>query len=501
MTIKEMAVKYYHLEKLNAEAEFSKAELEKNHHAKQKGLFNKIEELQLGITQSNQIIEKLSVFKSTFGDGQDQSFEDSLQLQKPLEMNPRAFLECNVKQGERLDLQFSEMLDCQLDDFEFQISQLSRKREILALTNSNAVDRENSHKLELREINVSFKKRIDQINEQQRLLQSHMIELKNTLSLKTDDVVSIRPMTEALRKYSTRLLLSKDDGVTFNVFPSTPYCKGCNEKVAMCPHRQTNFTIQIPPSTTHLKLEHAPLKFRTSHLKADFDKIENFDTDGEIIKYEKPFSTLWSDFYEKRGCKKPRLVRIYPLAKLIDYMEEIYDARSLFEETLDEEACTKKGVAVRFIEFFNEFMERRYLVREIAAKPIYDIYMSLIRHSSDSLRVKIFAQTLGGEHDAIWNYLRLISRLISKYEPLDSKQYRNFLTVLYPARTVEMYEQMELEFIAYSKNRFSREFVEDHIMHMLLSEIEPNFTFVLVFNLVFKMFEKGRCTIKGKINI
>ena len=41
-----------------------------------------------------------------------------------------------------------------------------------------------------------------------------------------------------------------------------------------------------------------------------------------------------------------------------------------------------------------------------------------------------------------------------------------------------MYEQMELEYVAFSKNRFSIELVQDHLIHMILTKIEPNYKFV-----------------------
>ena len=47
-----------------------------------------------------------------------------------------------------------------------------------------------------------------------------------------------------------------------------------------------------------------------------------------------------------------------------------------------------------------------------------------------------------------------------------------------------MYEQMELELIAFGKNKLSREVIEDHLIHMLLSGIEPNQSFVSTHKLI-----------------
>lgn len=38
---------------------------------------------------------------------------------------------------------------------------------------------------------------------------------------------------------------------------------------------------------------------------------------------------------------------------------------------------------------------------------------------------------------------------------------------------------MELEFVAFSRNRLTKELIEEHILHMLNTSIEPNYAFFL----------------------
>lgn len=75
-----------------------------------------------------------------------------------LEMTPKALMEYDVLQAEKLDVQFAEMIDCQLDDYEIALDQLKRKREILSGVRSNEEEHETSYRLEvgLEKLVVSF---------------------------------------------------------------------------------------------------------------------------------------------------------------------------------------------------------------------------------------------------------------------------------------------------------------------------------------------------------
>jgi hypothetical protein len=90
--------------------------------------------------------------------------------------------------------------------------------------------------------------------------------------------------------------------------------------------------------------------------------------------------------------------------------------------------------------------------------------------------VQIFNRHLAGFEDSMWKYIHLIKLLVAKNEKdaFNVTRYRQTLSVIYPSRGRENYEQMELEMIAYTKNHITKESFLEHIEHMLLNRIEPN---------------------------
>ncbi len=91
-----------------------------------------------------------------------------------------------------------------------------------------------------------------------------------------------------------------------------------------------------------------------------------------------------------------------------------------------------------------------------------------------------FVLHLSGEQDALWKYLYMARKLYqSRSEPMDMPKYRQVTQIMYPNRTREVYDQMELEYMAFCKNKVSRESMEDHLLHLMSTTIEPNYLFVL----------------------
>jgi hypothetical protein len=90
----------------------------------------------------------------------------------------------------------------------------------------------------------------------------------------------------------------------------------------------------------------------------------------------------------------------------------------------------------------------------------------------------LFLRTLSGEEDCTWKYLFLYRKLLQKYSPMDISNYRELVLILYPCRTRETLEQIELEHMAFSKNKFTIEMLEEHMLVMLRSNTEPNFRLV-----------------------
>ncbi|KAJ3227223.1 hypothetical protein HK099_002916 [Clydaea vesicula] len=441
--------------------ESEKTELKICSFQKEKDLENKVESYKISLAQSNHIIEKLSVFKTSYVENADMIFEDVNKLKRAnLEMTPEAMLKYDIIQGEQLELQFCEMLDYQLDDFETSISQLQRKKEVLNLVSSSSSgssstteDRENSHRLEMRDINVGFKKRVSDLLEEQNLLKIHVDMLKSNLEKITseEDVKVRRNTDEGKKKYAIKTLF--------------------------CPHRLSEVEIALPSNVTNLKFVHPNLNFQSKIALKDSENEEVVDLEDSGL--DKTYLTIWTDFYENKMGKKPRVFRIFPLPKLLAFIQDIYNSRWSFEDGLDENACWSKSKILRFSDYFYDFMEKRYQIKNISLKTIFDIISSLYANDESSLRVQIFTKILSGEQDATWKYFYLIEKLLLKYEPMDLKQYHSFLQILYPGRTKEIYDQMELEFTAFSKNHLTKEMIEEHIMHMIVTDIEPNYTFYL----------------------
>lgn len=79
---------------------------------------------------------------------------------------------------------------------------------------------------ELADIESTFRTRINEINEEMKLLQNHTTQLKNSLDQidSSSDVTIRRTGNNALRRYSTRLLISLDRGQTYKGLKSVPLC-------------------------------------------------------------------------------------------------------------------------------------------------------------------------------------------------------------------------------------------------------------------------------------
>ncbi|KAJ1339378.1 NADH dehydrogenase [ubiquinone] iron-sulfur protein 8, mitochondrial [Batrachochytrium salamandrivorans] len=117
--------------------------------------------------------------------------------------------------------------------------------------------------------------------------------------------------------------------------------------------------------------------------------------------------------------------------------------------------------------FFYKTIIDRYQIEEVAIKAIHDIFHGLQIHESAN------------------------QLIYSKSEPMDMVRYRQIIFIIYPNQPKEMYDQMELEYIAYCKNKVSKESMDDHLVHMLHTGIEPNFKFF------FRCFQKFDYQKKG----
>jgi hypothetical protein len=130
----------------------------------------------------------------------------------------------------------------------------------------------------------------------------------------------------------------------------------------------------------------------------------------------------------------------------------------------------------------------RYQIQVVAHKATHDIFTAL-QESEGSNNVSIlkcnnkfvdvFISHLGGEMDIMWKYMIILKKLLFRNETLDINIYRQILRIQYPNRLKENYDQLELEFISFSKNHITREIAQDHLVHLICSGIEPNYRFFL----------------------
>ncbi|TPX57516.1 hypothetical protein PhCBS80983_g03779 [Powellomyces hirtus] len=478
---------------LNREIELQeneKVDLRASHAGKEDMLKRQIDQLQASLSQSNQVIEKLTVFKSAYDEPPDEGDyeEEHDKGKQQLVIDSTGMVEYDLYQAQRLDEQFADILNWQLDDYEAALAQLHKKQEILAGVSTATEERDESYRLELSEIVSGFRKRIADLLEEQQLLKKHVQGLKIVLSNYAGDRLMStiqRTADEALRKYAFAMHYSEDRGQTYVPCRSMQFCAKCGERTVVCPHR-TLFSeiVELPPSVTHLRFFHPSLRLRTNFNRATFEvdlpvKLAMLDyepgiTEDENEEASPAFKKLWKEFYENREGRKPQASRVMQPSKLLGIIQDIYDMRWLYELDIDRDLENEDCSLSRFEEFFYEQMEERYQIKDIARKAIHDFYTSLQLVEESNSAVCIFVRHLSGNEDVMWKYLYLARKLFGQFEVLDAPAFRKIIQVMYPSRPKEIYDQMELELVAFSKNRFCRETVEEHLLHMLRTSIEPN---------------------------
>ncbi|KAJ3146088.1 hypothetical protein HK101_002369, partial [Irineochytrium annulatum] len=482
--------------------ELEKSELKIYYQSKEDVLRREIEKLQTNVAQSNHIIEKLTVFKTSYNEnaGDEGAEEEREKTKLELNINSMGMVEYDIYQSSRLQEQFAEILNLQLDDYEVSLSQLRKKKEILSGVLSSDGG-EATYKLELHEIVASFRKRMTDLLEEQELLKTHMKSMKVIHTDYLSDTQTVeRTADVALRKYATVMYVSSDNGQTFSPYKEAPYCGKCGErldkftkvrhKTVLCPHKNLhNTVVKLGMPITHVKFGRPSLSLRTIYKKealddavADSEEENGEEKEDENLQTSKMMKLLWNEFYDRRGLaggKKPKLTRPFQLQRLISLINEIYEARWNYEEERYTRAVERKEdeeIAMsKFNEFFYDFILNRYQIPEVTMKAIHDIFTALGQYEDESTTVAIFIKHLCSLEDVTWKYLYLCRMLITKYDNLTNlHKFRQLLGVLYPSRSREMYDQMELELIAFCKNRITKEIVEEHLQHMILENIEPN---------------------------
>lgn len=177
---------------------------------------------------------------------------------------------------------------------------------------------------------------------------------------------------EAQRKYSTMLEFSSDGGKSFHVSKSTSYCLKCGDRVLCCSHKPLAILpIEIPSGVTHIRPQRPGLKIQTKITSSKFaeslpfflvdDESETDDIEEEQLNTSKVFVSIWKTFYNDYKGKKSKLPRHLPLSKILNWIQEVYDAK--WEDEKETEKGTEIGVINQFTSFLCIFSGNIYGTR------------------------------------------------------------------------------------------------------------------------------------------
>ncbi|KAJ3142559.1 hypothetical protein HK100_001383 [Physocladia obscura] len=382
--------------------------------------------------------DSLKLFKTAYNDAPDSMLEEIEKSKMDLVVDSVGMVEYDIYQAERLQEQFAEILNYQMDDFELALSQLRKKKEILTGVAMNESEREASYSLELQ--------------------------------------------------------FSEDGGDSFKSYKNFDYCGKCGDKTAVCPHKTGSMEpIAVKPHVTHIRIIRPGLKFRTKVKLDDSQKkvVSSFQQDDsedieegedEQLSISKTIKQCWAEYYDARQGYRPKYTRVFKIDRTLDYIQEIYEARIIYDEKIDEVA--NRDDTVQYMKF-----SQRYQIHEVALKGVHDFLTALSKFESENLDVAVFIRHLCSQEVVTWKYIYDVRKLLAKYndgQTFTPSKYRQVLLVLYPCRPREVYDQMELEFTAYSKNKYTLEIFDEHILHLIDKNIEPNMRF---FNLCLKKFD------------
>ncbi|KAI8927690.1 hypothetical protein BC831DRAFT_451272 [Entophlyctis helioformis] len=471
-----------------------------------------IEQLQSNLAQSNNIIEKLTMFKAAYNEESDaEKLEDDQKIKKhDFVVDSKGMLVYDLYQAKQLERQFAEILDFQLDDFEANLAQIRKKHEIMQGVTNNSQSPPDPEALEseVQDLRAGFKTRMLELLSELGLLRDHIGGLKMLQNQFEDESIpeSVdRSADTVLRKYAGVMQCSADGGESFQMYNNTAYCNKCGAKSVICPHLGIpRSPIKLPEGCTHIKFTHPSLRIKTCVPSTDLEIVtkrrgedeacvdDEGETEDEDRNVSKTFLSIWGEYYRARGGFKTPLNRAIPLPKLLSFIQEIYDARWEMEEKYDETGNPDEAGLPRFVDLFYNVMHERYQIPEVALKAIHDIFYGLQQNEKTNQNAGLFVLHLSGHEDVLWKYLYMAKKLFySKQDPMDMVRYRQIVQIMYPNRPKEAYEQMELEYTAFCKNKVSRESMDDHLVHMMSTGIEPNFKFFLNCLLKFDYQKKG----------
>ncbi|KAI8899497.1 hypothetical protein BC833DRAFT_585568 [Globomyces pollinis-pini] len=485
-----------------------------------------IQVLQNQNAQSAMIIENLTtpLSKSSNVKAKKDLVEKS---RNDLPIDSRGILLYNLAQSNQIEKQFSELLDYILDDFESDVSQVHKKKEIMTEITGGDFESESFKAIELesKEVFKLYQTRMESYLEEFNLLKRHIssLQLQERKNQENTKLITITPTADyTARKYATVVEISKD-GDKYEPHPSSIFCIKCGTKTIQCPHIDNDIKVLEIKEKTFLKFSHPNLKIR-SELSLTNESGEpypfNTETEDENPMVSANFYKIWKNYYEVRKGTKPKSNRILPLPKLLVIIDEIYDTRWKVEEEfrdkelesdsqpenlmtgfnkpktesadagglsalVDSDAVVEESSELapvtnlldNFVETFYSLFKERYVYENVFLKAIHDILTSLEANEKKSKPVQVLCRHLSGKEEEIWKYVHLTKKLFKVEEAteLTMAVYLAKVKIQYPDRSAVQYETMGLEFTSYTKNKISKANLIDYVYHMIVNKLEPNF--------------------------
>ncbi|EPZ35888.1 hypothetical protein O9G_003533 [Rozella allomycis CSF55] len=427
---------------LDLEEKLDKKIYENEHFNKEKS--SKENQYQFEINQlkeARSAVEKLSVFKPNgdFVDTKDngnkriiKAIDKFIYEDKTLSINALDLTEFDLKETFKMNHQIGELLNTQLDEYEQELNVISQKKSILDEMTSIEMN-----------ANSFQREKIRELRDEQELLVSHqkyLLKMKERIIQDADHTTVMRKTDEALKKYSIKIYVSTDNATSFRSLKSD-FCKKCNDRISMCPHIVYHDKIvALPDKATHLKFIQPPLKIKDVRVIKE-SEIYELKRHPDIPEDDSEMRIVWNEFLE-RGGFKPLAVREIALSSALDKIEELLSARWK-EDLLHDKSDNDFGM----IPF------RRYIQEEIALSVIHDLLLVFQKEEFQNSEIYSFLRFFAGTDEVSWKYVRLISNYLSKYNVDDSRKLKDFLSIVYPGRLKEDYDQMELMLLSSSKGR------------------------------------------------
>lgn len=190
--------------------------------------------------------------------------EENAQI-NDLVINSRGMLSYDRSHCEILETQLDDMYNLLLDDFETQLQQLIRKKDIFAVVEGQSEEdalnlfnfEVSVYLIKMKEVTEEFTKRISRLTEEMNLISRHKGSLNLLHAAYEADVKlpSIDPVGDlCTRKYAALVICfinkmyTSQDGENFKLFDNIKHCYKCD--AAVYPYLIIDDCVPPPPSST-----------------------------------------------------------------------------------------------------------------------------------------------------------------------------------------------------------------------------------------------------------